>query len=277
MLKLLKYELRKNRTAILILLAIAAALECWFLYGLHTQGEDDQLQLVLSTMALVFSGYAAIIYVLVVGVTSYSKELKERSAYLIFMTPNPGLKIMASKYLFTLTVGLIFAAVYGTFAAIDVGLGTGALRDLQTFLREFDALLLELGIHLDQFALAVVVMAAYGLLSILSFFAVAYLAITLSHTFLRDRKWRGLVAVALFFALTWLIGEINSLLPNVLDTLTYQESPAAIKIAEAYDIQTTATGSEVLLGLLPSGCVSLAVILLSLFGCAWMLDKKVSL
>ena len=59
-------------------------------------------------------------------------------------------------------------------------------------------------------------------------------------------------------------------------TLTYQESPAAIKIAEAYDIQTTATLGEVLLGLVPSACVSLCVVLGSLLGCAWLLDRKVS-
>ncbi len=276
MLKLLKYELRKNRTAILIFLALAVGLEAWFFYGVHHQ-EDGQLQLVLSTLALMFSGYAAIIYVMVVGVTSYSKELKEKSAYLIFMTPNYGLKIIGSKYLFIAVVGALLAFVYGLFAAVDVGLATGALRDMTSFLLRINELLLELGVHLDQLFLALLVIALYALLSVFSFFSLAYMAITLSHTLLRDKKWRGLAAVGIFFLLNWLVGEVNGLLPNVLDTLTYQESPAAIMVAEAYDIQTTASVGEVLMGLLPSAGVSLAVILLSLFGCAWMLDKKVSL
>lgn len=276
MCKLLKYELRKNRTAICIFLALATALEIWFLYAVHHQ-DDGQLQLALSTSMLMLSGYAAIIYVMIVGVTSYSKELKEKSAYLIFMTPNSGLKIIGSKYLFVGVVGVLFALVYGAYTALDVALGTGAIRDLTSFMNRLSEMLLEGGVHLDQLFLALLVIALYMLLSVFSFFSLAYMAITLSHTLLRDKKWRGLAAVGFFVLMYWLVGEINGMLPNVLDTLTYQESPAAIKVAEAYDIQTTASVNEVLVGMLPTAGVSLVVILLSLFGCAWMLDKKVSL
>ena len=37
MLKLIKYELRKNRNALLILLAVAAALEAYFLVSMNSK------------------------------------------------------------------------------------------------------------------------------------------------------------------------------------------------------------------------------------------------
>ncbi len=276
MLKLLKYELRKNRTAILIFLALTLALEGCFLYGM-TQKDENGVPLVLSSMGLMMMAYAALIYVLIVGVTSYAKEMKQRSAYLIFMTPNSGLKIMGSKYLFTLTVGLMFALLYGALGVLDVALAADIFSDMQAFLKDMDALLLQWGVHMDQFILAALIIVLYGLLSILSFFAIAYFAITLSHTLFRDKKWRGIVSLVFFFVLNIAVSKITGLLPNPLDELTYQESPAAIKIAEAYELQTTATIKAVLLGLIPSGCVNFATIPLSLFGCAWLLDKKVSL
>ncbi len=273
--KLLKYEWRKNRTSILIFLGLTLGLQLGFLYGLYGDSEDWVLP--VFTIGLVLCAYAAMIYVMIVGVTSYSKEMKQRSAYLIFMTPNSGMKIMGSKYLFTLTVGVMFVLLYGVLGALDIALTTDIISDIKAFIDETDEFLLELGVHLDQFILAALVVALYVLLSLLSFFAVAYLAITLSHTLFRDKKWRGIVALGIFFGLNLLISEINGALPNPLDELTYQESAAAIKIAEAYGVQTTATINDVLLGLLPSACVSLVTVLTSLFGCAWMLDKKVSL
>ncbi len=280
MLKLLKYELRKNRTALIILLAVTLALECYFLYGLYAPeefGTEQDIHLLFAMTGLMLSAYAAVIYVLIVGVTTYTREMKDRSAYLIFMTPSSGLKIMGSKYLFTLVLGLMLAVVYAGLAVLDISLLSDRLLRAGQLLQQFDRMLLEMGIHLDQFLLAALVMAIYALLSIFSFFAVAYLAITLSHTLFRDKKWRGIVSVAIFFALNWGISQLSGLLPNPLDTLTYRESAAAIKIAEAYGLQTTATLKDILLAMLPSMGLSLATILVSLFGCAWMLDKKVSL
>ncbi len=280
MLKLLKYELRKNRTALIILLAVTLALECYFLYGLYAPeefGTEQDIHLLFAMTGLMLSAYAAVIYVLIVGVTTYTREMKDRSAYLIFMTPSSGLKIMGSKYLFTLVLGLMLAVVYAGLAVLDISLFSDRLLRAGQLLQQFDRMLLEMGIHLDQFLLAALVMAIYALLSIFSFFAVAYLAITLSHTLFRDKKWRGIVSVAIFFALNWGISQLSGLLPNPLDTLTYRESAAAIKIAEAYGLQTTATLKDILLAMLPSMGLSLATILVSLFGCAWMLDKKVSL
>lgn len=274
MLKLIKYEFRKNMTAIFVLLGLTVALEGYFLYAMHAM---DEVHLVLSIFGLMMCAYAAVIYVLVTGVTTYSRELKDRSAYLIFMTPNSALKIMGSKFLYAFVNALLFAVLYAGLAATDILMLTEKAGELDDMISSINELMLEYGIHLDQIAFAVLVMAAYMMLSILSFMALTYLAVTLSHTLFRDKKWRGFASLVIFFGLNWLVGQLNGLLPSAMDVLVYTEAPGVAAITAQYGIQTTATIEDVLLAMLPQAGVSLGVILVSLFGCAWMLEKKVNL
>ena len=69
MFKLLKYEFRKALSAFLALLGITVALEVYFLIALNAKNENH---LVLSTILLAFSAFAAAIFVFVRGITSYS-------------------------------------------------------------------------------------------------------------------------------------------------------------------------------------------------------------
>lgn len=273
MVKLLKYEFRKARTLLLILLGVTALLEIFFLYAL-AEGEGPRLG--AATGLLVLSTFAVAAFVFVRGITTYSSELKDRSAYLIFMTPNSGLKIMASKFLFTFLTGLLFAGVYLALAVTDIVL---LLEDMDAVTEFLDTLaqaltLVGMGVHYDQMALAGLAFAVYFFLSVLSVVALAYLAITLSHTLFRDKKWRWLASVALFWGLWRLVSEVNGLFPTVYDELTYLDTP----FAQSESAPTAGlTVWDMLRYQLPQAALSLGVILLSLFGCAWMLDKKVSL
>lgn len=273
MCKLLKYEFRKARTLLLILLAVTALLEAFFLYALK-DGEGARLG--AATGLLVLSTFAVAAFVFVRGITTYSSELKDRSAYLIFMTPNSGLKIMASKFLFTFLTGLLFAGLYLALAVLDIVMLLEDMDAVTEFLDTLAQALIFVGmdVHYDQMALAVLAFAVYFFLSVLSVVALAYLAITLSHTLFRDKKWRWLVSVALFWALYRAVSEVNGLFPSVYDELIYVETQAAQASSEP---TATLTVWDVLRYQLPQAGVSLGVILLSLFGCAWMLDRKVSL
>lgn len=96
--KLLKYEFRRARTSLLTVLGVIAVLEMYFLISL---GVDHMEHVVIAAVLMMFASYGAAVYIFVRGVASYASELKAKSAYLIFMTPNSGLKIMGSKYLCT--------------------------------------------------------------------------------------------------------------------------------------------------------------------------------
>lgn len=105
--KLLKYEFRRARTSLLTVLGVIAVLEMYFLISL---GVDHMEHVVIAAVLMMFASYGAAVYIFVRGVASYASELKAKSAYLIFMTPNSGLKIMGSKYLYTFVNGILWAA-----------------------------------------------------------------------------------------------------------------------------------------------------------------------
>ena len=108
--KLLKYEFRRARTSLLTVLGVIAVLEMYFLISL---GVDHMEHVVIAAVLMMFASYGAAVYIFVRGVASYASELKAKSAYLIFMTPNSGLKIMGSKYLYTFVNGILLGGVCG--------------------------------------------------------------------------------------------------------------------------------------------------------------------
>lgn len=276
MLKLLKYEFRKGLTGLLIMLGVTAALEGYFLYGLYINAEDGW-HAALAAMLLAFMTMAMSIFVLIRGVTSYSGELKSRSAYLIFMTPHSTLKIVASKFLYTFVLGLLMAVLYGALGLLDVGLLLEKFGELGEVITLIEESMAEMGFHLNQYVFAVVLGLLLVMLYALSFCAAAYLAVTISHTLFRDKGWRWVAALLLFWGLMQLVSAVYGLFASPFDALVYQTAPGLAKVSAAYNVQLTPELKELLPVLLPHALTSVGVILVSLFGCAWMLEKKVSL
>ncbi len=269
MLKLLKYEFRKSLTALLVLAAIVGAVQLYFL-GAMALDSTDHMAYAMILMAVCV--YAAMIFVFVRGLTSYSAELKSRSAYLIFMTPNSGLKIMLSKYIYTFVNGLLIGAACLALSALDVTLFFAHHGDIERLLRLVNTLLSQSGLYLNQLGLFIAVTLITSLLSLLRFFALAYLAITLSHTLLRDKKARGLVAFLLFVALEYLLGLLQGVFPSPTEQLVlYAASTGEITQQMVSDL------NELVPLMLPHACISLVCLIASVFGCGWMLDRKVSL
>ena len=199
--KLLKYEFRRARTSLLTVLGVIAVLEMYFLISL---GVDHMEHVVIAAVLMMFATYGATVYIFVRGVASYASELKAKSAYLIFMTPNSGLKIMGSKYLYTFVNGILLGGVCGALGALDLSLIMMHEDDWQSFLRMMDIFLrVNQGVQTGQIVLAIVFYLVLVLLSLLTFFAMAYFAITLSHTLFRDKKWRTWVALLIFVGVYW--------------------------------------------------------------------------
>lgn len=276
MLKLLKYEFRKGLTGLLVMLGVTAALEAYFLYGIYINPEDAWHAASAAGMLMGMT-FAASIFVMIRGVTSYSGELKQRSAYLIFMTPHSTLKIVGSKFLFTFVLGLLAAVVYGTLGILDIGLMLDSFGELEETLKMLEEGMAEMGFQLDQYVFAIIIALLMMLLYALSLCAAAYLAVTISHTLLRDKSWRWLVALGFFWLLMQGVSTVYGVFPSPFEQLMTYTAPGIGKIASAYNIQVTPTLGQLLKALIPHALASLGMILVSLVGCAWMLDKKVSL
>ena len=274
--KLLKYEFRKGLTGLLIMLGVTAALEGYFLYGLYINAEDGW-HAAIAAMLLVFMTMAMSVFVLIRGVTSYSGELKSRSAYLVFMTPHSTRKIVASKFLYTFVLGLLMAMIYGALGLMDIGLLLHEFGELEEVLTTINDAMAQLGFHLEQYIFAAILGLLMVMLYALSFCAAAYLAVTISHTLFRDKSWRWLAALGLFWLLMQGVSAVYGLFPSPFDALVYQTAPGLANMSAAYDIKLTPELRDLLPALAPHALTSVCVILASLFGCAWMLEKKVSL
>lgn len=274
--KLLKYEFRKGLTGLLIMLGVTAALEGYFLYGLYINAEDGW-HAAIAAMLLVFMTMAMSVFVLIRGVTSYSGELKSRSAYLVFMTPHSTRKIVASKFLYTFVLGLLMATIYGVLGLMDIGLLLHEFGELEEVLTTINDAMAQLGFHLEQYIFAAILGLLMVMLYALSFCAAAYLAVTISHTLFRDKSWRWLAALGLFWLLMQGVSAVYGLFPSPFDALVYQTAPGLANVSAAYDIKLTPELRDLLPALAPHALTSVCVILASLFGCAWMLEKKVSL
>ena len=254
MLKLVKYELRKNRTALLVLLAIAAALEAYFLISIAREASED-VYTAIALLTLLFACVSFAVFIL--GVSSYSGELKRKSSYLIFMTPNSALAVIISKLLFTLVLAVLFSALALALLAVDIPIFLDVYGEWEGYYMLFEQLLLQQGVALGEIISGFLLTVAQLFLQILSYVGVAYLSITLSATILQCRKGRGLVSFLLFVGIVFVLSRISGLY-----------------VRETFEM--SATGFYVQ-ALAPTLLQSVLVLIVSTILSAWLLKKHVSL
>lgn len=275
MLKLVKYEFRKALGMFLALIGVTAALEVFFLVSLYREHEDG---LIISMVLLMLCVYAVALFVFIRGVTSYSGELKNKSSYLVFMTPNSCRKIVGSKFVYTFVNGLLFVALFAVLAVMDIGLAMGKYYEYGTFWEGIKGMLSLYGVYVDQILYGGLFVVAYVFLSVLATVGVAYFAITVSHTLFRDKKWRWLPALVLFAALTWGINYVCGKFPSAMDQLVMVDMERfGMEREVTMQIAANTMRDIIVPSLLPLAGVSLATILASWLGCSALLEHKVSL
>ena len=224
MLKLIKYEFRKNRTGLLIMLLIAAGL--FLLAPLGAALEKEGL-IACSFVLLCFYGAAAYVYVLARGISAYSNELKTRTGYLLMMVPRSTMSILFSKLLFTLFFALALMAL--SVLAL-MGAGGILMREAYGARSLMDMLhlgLAQMGMSMDMLGATALFFVVEVLSSVLAVVSIGYLSATLSATVLQQGRMRGVVDVliflALFFSLSWLndrcTPEMQELFQNVSGAL----------------------------------------------------------
>lgn len=277
MLKLLKYEFRKSWIMLLILLSVTVALEGYFLASLYFLFEDSPWNLIISIMLLMLGLVAVSPVIQFTGIFAYAGELRRRTSYLIYMTPNSTRKIIASKFLFVFITAAVFFLLYALLGVLDVMLMTSYLMEFNDFIELMNEVLTAIGVYVDQVLIAVVLSIIYLFADLLALVGIGYTAVTLSHTWFRDKKWRWIMAVVFYIGMSQIIGFISDLFPMAYTFIKIYDAPAVQNIYNAYGMQTTLGFSDLLVYTIPPCLVSIATVILSFFGCSWMLDKKVSL
>ena len=251
MLKLTKYELRKNLLGIGIVAGIICVLQALFMFFCLTENLNYTS---LFGGLLIIAASVSYFIVFIFGVVTYYRELSSKSSYLIFMTPNSSLSIITSKLLYTLIIGIGISAI---FIGFDIFMMAGVFGDLADALKNFSEMLKIMGIDVVNIIINIVAGIISFLIAFFFLISLAYFAITLSSTALQNKKIKGLISVVLFCVLAYATIKISSLLPELY------KNPDSL--------------SQALMSSLPATIFQLLMVVACTFGSAVLLDKKVSL
>ena len=257
MLNLIKYEFRKNRMVLMIIGGGLLLLQLFYMFQIFTYKEEEEFWLPMSISFLSIYALVCFFTIFILAVSNYDKELKSKSSYLIFMTPNSSYTIIFSKMLSTLFLGIVTAVIITILAVSDINMLHIAIPEAESFTDMLRYILESLEIPVDKILLGALSPLMIFLVYFFAIVSVVYLSITLSATFLQNSKLKGILSVALFLALTYGMGRVENLLPRLY--------------------QTPENALQAILSVLPAALFNLVVMVICIFVCGKLLEKKVSL
>lgn len=254
MLKLTKYEFRKNRTTLIIIAIGFLLLQGYFLGSIILEKENHSG---MSASLLAMYSMVCFFAVFILAVANYSKELSSKSSYLIFMTPNSPLSIIFSKMLNILIIGTAIVVVFFVLGLFDIKLLMDTYPEIGSFTEMIKEIMKAIGIDVGGFLAKLFYFVVSFLISFFAVVTLVYFSITLSATLLQNNRFRGFLSFGLFVVFVLIVGYISDLIPVPYpDTQKY---------------------SEALINLIPGTLVELVVMIASIAGCSILLEKKVSL
>lgn len=252
--KLIKYEFIKNRVALLISLGFITFAEILFITGCVF--ENTVLAASSLVMFIIF-GMLLFFTPLVIGITTYTKELSSKAGFLVYMTPNSTYRIVGSKFLFSLLLFIAYSGVFTGYVAIDVAYATSEGLNLYELFEGFESLFAIFGLNFGEILTSTIILIVGVLLTFLMYAAIYYLVYTLTATFLQNNKGRNIISTILFIVCIVILTKIKGMLPD----MTF--------LAE--------NGSAILAGVLPTIIMAIVVIAISWVSCGYMLEKKINL
>ncbi len=257
MLKMLKYEWRKNILSLLIVLGVYAALQIYFLIA--TYGTKSYGNTAIAGTLLMLVAMFSYVFVLLYGIISYNADLKNKSGYLVFMAPVSSFKILGAKLLSTLITGIAIVAVIVGLAFWDFSI----VRDVfnvDAYISFGNELLGALGSSLSiwDITIRIIFIIFSSLISFYMTVTVGYLSVSISATLLQNKKGKGFLSVLLFIIILAVVLVIEYFMPDTKIT-------AGMSFA------------ELCLNDLPSLLLELFVTIAAFIGSGIMLDKKISL
>lgn len=250
MFKLMKYEFRKQAFSKLVILALVGLLELVFFYGVITSNENV-IAMTMSLLALFSMG--ALFFLAFESILTYSNDLKLKSSYMLFLTPNTSYSIVGAKVLSAgiqiILAGIAFFAVF----VIDGGILIAkydVLAQVKQLVIQFLDQFFQLHIELSDIISVLTVIIVNWINTI----TLAFFSITLSTTFLANKKFKGVVSFLIFIALNVIISKITNLIIGD-NGIAFNTISVALFTASA---------------------ITLFFTVLTYIGTAWMLEKKVS-
>lgn len=228
--KLIKYELRKQRTSRMVIFIALAITLIGFWAGLLFKNES----LMAVCIAVMIAGaFLVLFYTGIESILVLNRDLRTKQSYMLWMLPKSVWEILGAKFISAILQMLIVFGISGIAIGISstvAVLKIGGLADLVRMGQELSGLFIRGGLHwTDLVYLAFVIFLSWTLVIMTGF-----LAVILARTLLIRSKFAGGLAVIFFFVINFVIERIYDLiyripalaaLPalewNIWDTLFY--------------------------------------------------------
>ncbi len=213
MLKLMKYELIKQRTSKVILGAILALLEVVFLGSVLLNKEE---LMVIAAVMMVFLASITFVIVGLEEIITYYHDVRDKSGYMLFMTPYNVYTIMGSKILTGFLSIAAAVIIFGIVGFADVTLvfaKYGELKSFFSWMQEFISINWQVNIDAGLIVASIV----QTVFSWVGMVTSAFLAITLCMTIFSGMRVKGLICFVIYCVLNIAFDIVVVQIANWLD------------------------------------------------------------
>lgn len=206
MLKTIKYELIRSKLTLVILGCVIGGAEMLFLIGTSPSST------VLGLMLIYAAGMVAYAVIWLMGLLSFSRDLREKSGYMIFLTPVSSYTIIFSKIIAALMELAAAALVLVLLAFMDMGIASARFSRQIDVLRSFSNLL---DTTTDRVWAVFLTVWINALFVTLTLYAIAYLGSALAAAATQSKGGRRGASIAIIFGLLVVYTAIAKSLPEI--------------------------------------------------------------
>lgn len=219
LMNLMKYELLRKRNMLAVFFSILVIGELLCIYLLY-KGDDA---LIMFILVLVFMTVGSAIFVLYDNIKLLSDDLNNTQGYMLFMTPNSGYLITASKMIIGLIEITVTAMVLVMIYYINFRVGNHLYNitsqpEVKEAIYQVDKLFDLLRINGFHY----VYMIASWVLDWFAFIAVIYVAIILRKTLFSRAKYGGFITFGIYILINMAMGMVTQGVVTLYTTIYYK-------------------------------------------------------
>lgn len=204
--KTIKYELIRNKMTLIILGCVLGGAEIIFLLG------SSPSSTVMGLMLLYAGGMIAYFTIWLMGLLSFSRDLRDKSGYMIFLTPVSPYKIIFAKILTALMELVVAAVILVSLGFLDMGIVSARFHRDYDFLGSFSRLLDTTTDRVWAVFLSVWITALFTTLTL---YAIAYLGSALAAMSVQSKGGRRALSIVIIIGILIVYATISRSLPEI--------------------------------------------------------------
>lgn len=267
MFKLIKYEIKTISKEFLIILGAIVILNLALMTRINVW--QDSLIVVVSFLIC----FAASVAVLVYNITTFTRDLKQDTGYLLFSIPKSGYSILGAKLISSLIVMVVALIVGGIMAFL---IGVVAMGNFDNMIKAFTELRNVTNVNIPYLVLVMIIDVIIVVFEYVIFLLNVYFAVSLSKVIMNGRKFSGLVSFLVFIITTLVVGKIyqfiSMAIPKTINPYVTVYGDSFVHSATANDV------SILLMPVNIAGGILYIIFMIALFiGTGYLLEKKIDL